>query len=324
MGDNGAMTSVMTAPKRSGKGFWIGGLLIGAGILLGIGGVAFGVKQINDVVNGLQRVPAVSGGTVELGEGTYQVFLEGPGADDAFGGGAFTVVGPDGTDLSLRPDRVRETYDFGGRSGRKLGRIEVTSPGTHQVAAGGSPTSSSADDLAFGRRGPVRAGLVPILGGVLGGVALGIAGVIVLIVTGVRRGRQRRMEANYAPAGGWGYPGPQTAPGYPPPGGTPGTWSPPPSSGSPPGWSPPPPPSGSPPGWSRPPPPPGQGAPPGSPQDSPPGSPPAPPGSAPPPAPGSPVGWSPPPPPPAWPPPDASPPDASPPDAEDQGEGRSR
>ncbi|CAN5891154.1 hypothetical protein BH23ACT2_BH23ACT2_02380 [soil metagenome] len=270
VGDNGAMASVAIAPKRSGKGFWVGGVLLVVAVVVVVGGIAFGVKQIDDVVGGLARVPVSTGGTVELDRGTHRVFLEGPGADEGFGGVPFTVVGPDGTDLRLQTDPVSETYSYEGRDGRKLGRIEVTSPGTHEVVTGGSGLlGASGENLAFGRRGPVGAGLVPILGGVFGGGALGVAGVVVLIVTGVRRGRQRRMEvAGYA-AATWGPPGFAPAAHPYPAGGIAGSWAPPPGppGGSPPGWSPPPPAGPAPPASRRPPPP----SPPSSPLGSPPG-----------------------------------------------------
>jgi hypothetical protein len=265
------------APRQpSAKGFVIGGMLMALAVALFVGGLVSWFMQASDTLDGYQRVPIDGGGTVELGEGTYRVFLERPGADEGIAFVTFEVAGPDGAPVPVRPERFDETYSFDGTDGRSVGRIEVRDPGPHEVVT--PPGAGLAGgELAFGRKGPLSSSIPLLVGSVFGGGGLFVVGLIIVIVTGVRRGRARRA-AHPGPYGG-GAPAWGTTPGgwVPPPGGSsippappvgdgpdarPG-WAPPPQAPSPPPPSsplpPPPPPtsappSADPPGWREPPP----------------------------------------------------------------------
>lgn len=270
----------VAAPRPKGRtGLWIGGAMVAVGIIGGAILTIVGIHSVSRTVDGYQRVPADGGGSIDIGEpGTYRVFFERAGVDED---GALVSVPvieinpPDGATVTLLSDTTSETYSFGGRDGRKIGRFVAVRTGRYRITTpSGSTTRSGADRgvIAVGRKGPV-AGIIGAGLGVLGGLALVIVGIIVMIVSGVRRSRSRRMAPPVGPGpgmGGWGAPPP--APGSYGPGhgqpltgsGSPPGWQPPPSTGasSPPGWAPPPAPQG----WPPP-------APPSTPDHPPPGQP---------------------------------------------------
>ncbi len=294
-----------TSGTGAGKaGFWIGGLLLVAAFAVAAVGVVVGVRGFSDTVDGYQRVSLARGGTVTFDDtGTQRVFFEAEGAaEDRRFPPPFTIIGPDGGTVVVRSESTEETYELSGREGRKLGKIDVVAPGPHEVRVTITDGSGGTDlgDLAFGEEGPTRS-VIPILVGVLGGGALALLGAIVLIVTGVRRGRRRRAAVGPMgpPPGNWGAPpGPAGwSPAAPPPPGPSGlpTWSP----GSPP----PPPPDSRPLPPAAPAPtspsanPPSSSPPPSSAPPSAPSSPPSGPSSSPPswtPAPWTPPNWTPP------------------------------
>lgn len=247
----------MPAPAQKSKGavaLWIGGVLVVLGIVVGIVGIATGVSGMSDVVDGYQRVPVSGGGAITIDDtGTYRVFLERPGAnEDRFRGTtpSFTIEGPDGATVPLQYDSVNETYGVSGRDGRKLGKFRADRPGTYVFRTNTSDQGSSLGNLAVGRKGPTSELVKLGVGLVLGGL-LFVAGVILLIVGGVRRSRSRRSPIAYpgVPGTGWAAP-PAGPPGWAPPPTGPAGWSPPPAPPPPPGtggWAAPPPPAQTPP-----------------------------------------------------------------------------
>lgn len=332
-------------PKPKGTaGLWVGAAIIIIGIVGGALLAIAGVRSIIDTVNSYQRV-SISGGTVRVDDpGTYRVFIERPGVDS--GSGFYfqprvSIVAPNGRASSLVPDTSTQTYSWDGHDGRSLGRFEADEAGRYRIITESGATSGAAV-LAVGKGNPFG-GLAAVGGGVIGGIIVFIVGVIVMIVSGVRRSRSKReLAGGYAgtPLGGWAPPplmgaaGPGGPGAHPPAGptnGPPGSaWA---TGGGAmvaPGWAPPPPaPASSPPpapsptpaasatgtGWAAPPPP---GPPSGSPWETTPG-----PSWVPPPAGPS---WSPSEPPPlAGPPPSGWPPPPAPwPTPEDPASGPER
>ncbi len=204
---------------KGGVGIAIGIVLLVAGMVVGIVGVVGGVRNIGRTVDGYQRVSLETGGAVRLDPGTYRVFLERRGID----GDQFAVLVPqlsitsnEGQAILLLPvGNVSETYSFGGRSGRKIGRLVIPSSGTYRITVVPEGGPGSYGTIAIGKRGPI-ASIAAILIGVFGGGAIALVGLVVLIVSGVRRGRSKNSTSGWAP---------------PPPTPTAG----------PPGWAPPPP-----------------------------------------------------------------------------------
>ena len=251
----------------------LGGVLVAGGIVLGVVLAVSGVINMADAVEDYQRVPVPGGGTVALTEtGTYHLFYERPPSlvgDRSFSPSQLAIIGPDGAQLAIVVERTTSTYDFGDRHGRSIGTFRADEPGTYQIRTpqidgqGGEFSFEPTGHIAVTRDSPFRSvGLV--LGGVFGGGAMVLAGIVLLIVGGVRRSRSKQAAQAAAGAPGWGGPAPG---GWAPP--APQPWTPP---GTPPGaqvwappapqpWHPPGPPSGAqpwtPPPVADPPPPPG-------------------------------------------------------------------
>ena len=244
-----------TKPKGA-IGLWIGGLLIAVGIVGGILLVVGGVKNISDSVDDMQRVPVADGGTVQLDStGTYRVFLERPGINDDT---ALTfqdptplvrITDPDGSPVTVGgAGSFQETYSINGRDGRKIGAFTARTTGTFRVATITSDGTATRGEIAIAKHGPTT-GIFVIVGGVFGGIGVVIVGIIVMIVSGVRRSRSKQAFGG-PPGSNWGAPPPLAGWGQAP--------------GSPSGWAPPPvaPPGGAFPPPNAPPPPPGpQGSP---------------------------------------------------------------
>lgn len=247
-------------PKLKGKaGLWIGALLIALGIIGGIAIAVISALGITRTIDDLQRVPINGGGTIHADHpGTYRLFLERPGIDNE-GAFAFSpgvrVIGPDG-ELPIVGERVNKTYSYSGHDGRSIGHFNAPRAGDYRITTTVTGGTLDRSEIAVTAGDPI-AGLVGVLVGVFGGIALVVVGAIVMIVSGVRRSRSRRelLGATGVPLSGWAVPpppgtsGPYGAPygvpygaGPPPPPGAPG-WAPPPQA---PGWAPPPPPPSAP------------------------------------------------------------------------------
>lgn len=231
----------MTDPAsdlRPGRaGYWVGGLLLGAGIVLGA--VLFGFaltqsidefRELGDDIDAMARFAVPGEDVVALDEpGEYLVYAEGPVIPvGRVGAAAVTVesVEPDSTPLVLRSVAFDETYDISGHAGRAALRFTVEEPGDYRVSVGTVPASVTG--VAIGPRidifGPVGSVFVVVFVPAGVGGLFVVAGAAVLIVTGVRRsGARRRARLAAAPvAPGWesmpaGYPPPPGPAGYPPP-----------------------------------------------------------------------------------------------------------
>ena len=223
--------------------FWIGGLLLVAGVVGAIGWAVYQVVQLDDEVEDFVRTEGRESVTftVERARG-FTVY------DETFGDLQGFVV-PDavrrsdtGEALALSVYEGSLTYDFG-HAGVAV-RTVYLEPGSYQLNA---PAGSS---YAIG---PSIAPRIASLG--LGAILIGglgfVAGVTVLIVTGVRRNRARRQVTGYGPAP-WAAPTAWQPEAAGPTQWTPGGPSPPSSGWSPPAAAPPP----VPPGRGAPPPPP--------------------------------------------------------------------
>jgi hypothetical protein len=221
--------------------------------LAGIVGAAVlwvtGVTGLSDTIDGFTRVDVPGSGEVTIDEpGGYSIYHEyGDAANGGFPGPVVVHVSdPSGNEVVLRPYSGTVTYDMGGHEGVGIYTFRAERSGTYEVTTDGAPESTIAVGRGIGRR-LVRS----IVGGfVVGGIGV-VAGIVLAAVTGVRRGRSRRLltAARLGPPGGWG--GPPGAPGAwggPPPG-APGGWGGPP--GAPGAWGGPPP--GAPGGWGAPP-----------------------------------------------------------------------
>jgi len=195
-------------------GYWIGGALVVIGIVGAIVWFVVGLLGIVDAVEGFERVPADGGGTVTLDADTeYVIYLE-DGASSRFGPSVRVgLTDPSGVAVDLDRYGSDFNYDFGGHAGTALFTFRSTEDGDYELSA---ESSSSFAEVAVGRS--VAGDLVWTIAMpfVIGGIGF-LVGVIILIVTLVRRsGDKRRRAAESQPAPPFtGVPGPP--PGFPPP-----------------------------------------------------------------------------------------------------------
>lgn len=230
------------ADRPSGIGYWLGGLLIAGGI---IGGIAWGVINgigFNDAIDDFERVPVGQVGTIDLEEGDYVVYAERGGGEplaNYLNGVRMRPAGAEGRGEEIQfSDYTSEfTYDLGGRTGRAQLTFEIEDAGEYQVRADDGP-GTTATTAAFGPSvaGDLVSAIVGAFVIAIGGIVIGI---ILIVVTGIRRRKWRQRSwrsgaggmaygnqpgmwnpgAANAPQGAWGAPAP---PGYtppPPPGG---------------------------------------------------------------------------------------------------------
>lgn len=208
------------ATGGSSRLFWIGGLLMAGGVVLGIAliavAIASGSRAAGDF--GTIGVPGLGTGTLEPGR---YVITE---ADYYSYSSSYSSTPPDLAVFSPSGDEVpvvETAYTWNG----DLATFVVSEPGLYEVE---TEIPRLADDwdvvsAVTVERDPseLSAAWVPwFLGGFFGGGAAVVAGIVVLIVAAVKRSRARPRPQLPQPqpwgAPGWGAPG-WGSPGWPPP-----------------------------------------------------------------------------------------------------------
>jgi|GEM_PF-3801160 hypothetical protein len=240
--------------------YWIGGLLIVAGIVGGIALMVAGVVSVSRTVDDFARFRVPPGELPEGGvrqeltfdrSGTYTIYYEWDSEIDGLGVDSpedippdirFVLIGADGVELPLQDAGTTASFSVSGRAGESIGKVTVPSAGTY-VAEVESASASEPYVIAVGKG--VLARLAAYVGG---GIAVGFigvaAGIVAIVVTAVKRSRRKREQqraalaaaqtAGTTPWYGTPTPSPYGAPapyGTPPPagpGGSPGPWAPPP------------------------------------------------------------------------------------------------
>lgn len=228
------------AKRVATTGYWISGaiLLVGCGVAI----VWFALTVVGQInaPDDFDRIAIPGTRTLTLDDGEWVVYYE-----STLDWGTYytppsvTVSDASGRDVALRYSSSQNTYTRGERRGESLWSFDAPTPGAYtiDVATVGEPASTRGGQIAVGR--PLFSGAA--IAGILGSIALGavsfVAGLIVLIVTIVRRGRaQRALSVPYGTYTTGHYVGP------PPHGGPVGPNWPPPAPGPPPAappWSPP-------------------------------------------------------------------------------------
>lgn len=177
-----------SAPSRRGPGrsLIIGAaVLIGLAIIAGVAGVVVGLRQMESMVEDLDRV-GPQGGRITLTAGEHTIYAEYPGAEGHSGGQRIRLV-REGNEVPVRTSAVTYYYSWGGREGRSIGAVSLDEPGVYEL----DPVGSSADGYAIGAQ--VDDGALTIIGlGVVAGFVLGATGIILLIVGLTKRSRARR------------------------------------------------------------------------------------------------------------------------------------
>ena len=201
--------------RPSAIGYWIGGAVIVVGVIAAVIWFAVAIGGIVGAVSDYPRFSAPGSRDVTLDPGTYKVFVEYPGASSA----AFSqVLDPTVTVANLQGRRIivlpdsSETYSWNGHEGHSIGRFTVSEAGIYTVRASDPSGESNLTpsyrsmQVAVGK-GLTASALAPIFGAVaVGGLSV-LIGLVLIIVTGVRRTRWKRSQTPGPPRGYGAAPG---------------------------------------------------------------------------------------------------------------------
>ena len=185
----------------SKAGYWIGGGLIVCAIAGAILWAVTGIGNLISKIDDFEHVSIPGSEVVELEARKYVIYIEGPGADESV-----PPVRVEVTDArTQRSVPVRDygasvTYSFN-TSGSALATVRPPRAGAYRVRTEGVD-GSSGYRLAIGEAigGKIVSAVVGAFA--VGGI-LGIAGIGLLVATGVRRSRRSRRP----PPGPGGLPG---------------------------------------------------------------------------------------------------------------------
>lgn len=167
---------------KSTKGYWIGGGLIILGGALAVLWLVISFVRLDDQIDEFERVPVPGEQTVRLEPRKYIVYFEG------FAAGELTIADADsGDDVAIQPYDGSLEYSFGERDGSAQGTVTPQRAGDYVVTTGSEEAGSGAA-VALG-----ESIATPLLRMVIGTIAIGgllvFAGVIMLVVTAIRRSR---------------------------------------------------------------------------------------------------------------------------------------
>ena len=236
--DGGPGAAPLAAPRakiRPGRIWYLVGLLVFLG---GAAWVYFGLTSVISQVNSFPRAPIPAGGQISLDHsGGYVVYYEGPGAQSGRVPDIRVRVTPASASAavqSLTPYNGTQTYGIGSHQGIAVLTLHVTRPGRFTVETPGAAGVPAGSNLAFGDS--IAGG---ILGPILIGVLLILAGLATLLVIFIVRIVQTNRARSPAPAWSPPMPSPSMPPGsMPPPAQPPPStqppWQPPPSTSPPP------------------------------------------------------------------------------------------
>ncbi len=237
--------------KPSKAWYWIGGLLIAAGVLTALGlFIGWAVSTSKAVDNFARvRVPP-EGQEVALDfkkPGEYRIYYEwrseadGQRVDnddhDPPQNLQITMTGPTGEPVTVHPDDQDISFSFNDKLGQAVATVDIPAPGTYTMQVQSDATEPFV--IAVGK-GALQTIWPWWLLGIIGAFILGLGlGLLAIIMTAVKRGRRKReLRRASQPPGGYGtpvYPGAYaTVPVPVPPPGTAPEWTPPPPTGA--GW----------------------------------------------------------------------------------------
>jgi hypothetical protein len=146
-------------------------------------------KAIVDTIDDFQHVPVPGSGRVQLEQRKYIVYIEGPGADQSTPPFRIDVQDPQTERrVSLEHYSGSLTYSFD-TDGSAVGTLTPPRAGAYVVRTSGVDEGPGYR-LALGESigGKIVRGIVGAF--VIGG-GFGVAGVVLLVVTGVRRSKRR-------------------------------------------------------------------------------------------------------------------------------------
>jgi hypothetical protein len=181
---------LMPSPKlRPGRIWYLVALAV---LVAGIAWLVFGIASVVSTIDGLQRVPLPSGGTVRLTHsGGYTIYYEGPGAQSgnfSFFQIRIAPATPGAGVASLAHYGATVTYSIGSHEGRAVLSLRVTRPGSYVVTTSGNAPANA--DLAFG--GSIGGGIVSALLPAIPLIIVGFVSGLILFILRVVGKRSRR------------------------------------------------------------------------------------------------------------------------------------
>lgn len=216
--------SAVPARGPSNKGYVIGGILLGVGVVVGIVLVIVGVLAVASInPSDFPRTRANHSLKIDFEHaGGYVAYYESPSVGDSIDSDvdvpnfSLTITDPSGHRVSTSSYVSTLTYSREGHHGIAAKTFHIDEAGVYTVKVGSLPGGSDAR-VAFGKStaGTTVGGVILILAGIFGGGLLALIGLIVLVVTFIRRRRFRNDHPTGGPTSG--YP----PPAYPTPGQTP-------------------------------------------------------------------------------------------------------
>jgi hypothetical protein len=179
---------------KSRAGYWIGGALLVAGVLGALLWFVTSLMSLGDEVDNFQRVPVPGKTTMKLEAHKYVVYYEGLTADEVVPPVEIAITdAKTGTPLAITPYGGSLTYSVSNHEGSALGTVTPAHAGVYAVRTDSNVRASGAN-MALGRSltWPILRGILGtfVIGGLLAG-----SGVVLLIVTAVRRSRARRAPS---------------------------------------------------------------------------------------------------------------------------------
>jgi hypothetical protein len=168
---------------KSKKGYWIGGAVIAAGVLGAVLWFVVGFVRIDDQIDGFQRAPVPREATVRLEAQKYVIYFEGENADEVVPRFELAIADAEsGEPLEIEPYNNSLTYSFG-EEGSAQATVTPARAGDYVVTTDGGEGGVAVGDSIAG----------PLLRTIAGAFAIGgllaFAGVILLVVTAIRRRR---------------------------------------------------------------------------------------------------------------------------------------
>ena len=179
---------------RSRAGYLIGGGLVVAGVIGAVLWFATSLMSLGDEVDNFQRVPVPGKTTMKLEAHKYVVYYEGLTADEVVPPVEIAITdAKTGTPLAITPYGGSLTYSVSNHEGSALGTVTPAHDGVYAVRTHSNVRASGAN-VALGRSltWPILRGILGtfVIGGLLAG-----SGVVLLIITAVRRSRARRAPS---------------------------------------------------------------------------------------------------------------------------------
>lgn len=181
--------------------YWIGALLIIGGIVGGIAMIVAGVVSTSRTVDKFARfVAPTEGQTLNFSQsGTFTIYYEWDSEVDGTlyrspqevpSGLRISFIDKDGQALPVSSGGSSVTFSVSGRSGQSVGKVTIPQAGVYVAIV---QTDQASDQFVIALGKGVLGKLLSYLGG---GLAVGfigfVSGLVILIVTGVKRGRRKR------------------------------------------------------------------------------------------------------------------------------------